>query len=123
MSECRVLLVIQDSASSADIDTHMLNYSGLTVRAARTESGYEVARAERPDVIAIDLATLRGNAWTICRLLKADPRTASIPVIVLAGVEVPEAAAHARYAGAHAVVMRPFSLDSLGVAFQSALAH
>jgi DNA-binding response OmpR family regulator len=123
MTEYPVLLVIQDSTSSPDIDAHMLDQSGLTVRAARAEVGYEVARAERPDVIAIDLATPRGNAWTICRLLKADPRTASIPVIVLAGCDASETAAHARFAGAHAVVTRPFSLDSLGLAFQAALAH
>lgn len=123
MTEHPVLLVIQDSTSSPDLETRMLDQSGLTVRAARAEVGYEVARREHPDLIAIDLATPRGNAWTICRLLKADPRTASIPVIVLAGSDASETAAHARYAGAHAVVTRPFSLDSLGLAFQSALAH
>jgi DNA-binding response OmpR family regulator len=123
MTEYPVVLVIQDSTSSSEIDANLLDQSGLTVRAARAEVGYEVARTERPDVIAVDLAIPRGNAWTICRLLKADPQTASIPVIVLAATEASETAVHARYAGAHAVVTRPFSLDSLGLAFQSALAH
>jgi CheY-like chemotaxis protein len=123
MTEQPVLLVIQDSTSSPDLETRMLDQAGLKIRAAHAEIGYEVAREEHPDLIAIDLATPRGNAWTICRLLKADPRTASIPVIVLASGDASETAAHARYAGAHAVVTRPFSLDSLGLAFQSALAH
>jgi CheY-like chemotaxis protein len=122
MSERPVLLVIQDSHASSDTGESPLEETGLTVRAARIDVGYETARAEQPDLIAIDVAATSGSPWTLCRLLKADPQTAMIPVILLAARDA-ETAEHARYAGAHAVVTRPFSVASLGLACRSALAH
>jgi len=85
------------------------------------EAGYEWAKRERPDLIALDLSTSFGNAWTICRLLKQDPRTAGIPVVVLTGETQGEMAAHARFAGVRAVLNRPLSTDSLDLALRATL--
>ena len=88
----------------------------------RYDVGYEIARQELPDLIALDLSTSFGNAWTICRLLRADPKTSGIPVVVLAGHEGSQMAAHARFAGVRAVVAGPLSVDALGLAVRNALA-
>ncbi len=43
----------------------------------------ELARAERPDVILMDLGLPRVDGWEATRRLKADPATRLIPIIVL----------------------------------------
>ena len=40
-------------------------------------------RAERPDVILLDVMMPELDGWEVLRQLKADPETASIPVIML----------------------------------------
>jgi len=77
-----------------------------TVRTATVEAGHEMACAESPDVIAIDLSTTSSTAWTMCRVLKADPRTADIPVVILARDNNADTIAHAGYVGASIVALR-----------------
>jgi CheY-like chemotaxis protein len=122
MSPAPVVLVIHGSGQASIVESHPRTGSWLTIRTASAEAGYEIARRERPDVIALDLTTSLGNAWTICRLLKVDPRTSAIPVVVLGVDGRSETAAHARFAGVRAVLHHPLSSDSLDLALRSALA-
>jgi len=41
------------------------------------------ARAERPDLIVLDIVMPRMDGYEVCRHLHADPATAAIPVILL----------------------------------------
>jgi CheY-like chemotaxis protein len=75
----------------------------LTIRTTQAERGYELARIKQPDVVAVDVATAGGPGWALCRLLKRDPMTSAIPVVVLAS-DSPEIDAHARFAGVSGVL-------------------
>jgi ribonuclease P protein subunit RPR2 len=68
-----------------------------------------IARS-RPDVIVLDVHMPGMSGEELCRLLKADPSTASIPVVILTGSEMRGGS------GAEAVVRKPFSpLELLGI--------
>jgi two-component system, cell cycle response regulator len=43
----------------------------------------ELADAERPDVILLDVMMPRMDGFEVCRLLKANPRTADLPVVMV----------------------------------------
>ena len=43
----------------------------------------ETARAEKPALILLDIAMPRLDGYSACRLLKADPELADIPVIFM----------------------------------------
>ena len=104
MTSRAVVLVVQDPQVD-DVDARALHPSAVTIRTATLELGYKIARQERPDLIAINLSAQPG-AWTMCRLLKADSRTADIPVVMIVPHGAPEIFAHARVAGAHVVVVQ-----------------
>jgi CheY-like chemotaxis protein len=114
-----LVLVIRGSTRDVQIEDTPFATSWLTIRTASADAGYEMARRDRPDLIALDLSTSFGNAWTICRVLRQDPRTADIPVVVLADDAHGETAAHARVAGVRAVLNHPLSADSLDLALRS----
>ena len=66
--------------------------------------------AQRPDVIVLDVALPDVDGITFCRTLKADPKTADIPVVLLTGTD----ASDEDVTGAEAFVRKPFSpLDLL----------
>src|SRR5262245_38375770 len=103
------VLLIGPSTRDFDSETRRLSRSSATIRTVGPEIGYETACAEQPDMIAIDLSATAGTTWTMCRVLKADPRTSDIPVVIVAGDDHdkgPETIQHARFAGAQAVVAR-----------------
>jgi two-component system, cell cycle response regulator DivK len=81
----RVLLV-DDSADSREMYALFLAWSGLELVLA-SDGREAIARAEteHPDVIVMDLSLPGLDGWEATRALKADPRTAPIPVLALSG--------------------------------------
>jgi len=79
------------------------------------------ARQPSAVVLAADLAFIDG--YELCRLLRADGRTAGIRVVFVAEGSQPSDFARAWEAGADAVVDRPGGLDSLAEAVRRALTH
>jgi CheY-like chemotaxis protein len=69
----------------------------------------EVLEQERPDLVLSDVMMPVLNGLNLCRRLKAEPSTASIPVILMsaAGHEVADGSA------ADAYLDKPFELDEL----------
>ena len=47
------------------------------------QAGLEMARAEHPQVILLDMNLPVMDGWTVARQLKDDPATAAIPIIAL----------------------------------------
>ena len=61
-----------------------LEYLGYRVlQAVNGAEGVERARAERPDLVLMDVELPVLDGWTATRQLKADPATRHIPVIAL----------------------------------------
>jgi CheY-like chemotaxis protein len=78
------ILVVEDNELSRDALSRRLARRGYrVVLAADGAQAIEVARAERPDLILMDLGLPRIDGWEATRQLKADATTHRIPIIVL----------------------------------------
>ena len=66
------------------------------------------AVADRYDLIVLDGLMPDLNGAETCRLLKADPRTADVPVVFLTALTSDAARAELRAAGASGFVTKPF---------------
>jgi CheY-like chemotaxis protein len=78
------ILLVEDNDMNRDMLSRRLVREGYDVVAG--EDGAEaVAKAarERPDIILMDLGLPVMDGWEATRAIKADPETASIPVIAL----------------------------------------
>jgi len=93
-------------------------FEGADVSVDEASSGQEAEeriRRRRPDVIVLDLRMPGMDGTELCKRLQADPKTRSIPIVLLTGA-APEEARRAQRAGATALVRKPFSpLDLLAV--------
>ena len=78
------ILYVEDNDDNVFMLRPRLERKGFrVVVAADGEAGLELARAERPDLILMDLGLPGLDGWEATRRLKADGATRAIPVIAL----------------------------------------
>ncbi|MGO9834355.1 MAG: diguanylate cyclase [Polyangiaceae bacterium] len=99
------VLVIDDSPSVRALLTERLCAEGYEVEEAATgESGAERAIAAPPDVVVTDLVMAGLSGVQLCRLLRNEPATAHVPVVLLTASGDKRSRFWARSAGAAAYV-------------------
>jgi CheY-like chemotaxis protein len=103
----RVLLV-DDYPDAREMYTEYLQYSGFDV----VEAGNGIEALQRavdatPDIILMDLSLPVMDGWEATRRLKADDRTASIPVVALTGHALAGISQGAKAAGCDAFITKP----------------
>jgi len=79
------------------------------------EKGCEMAAAERPDIILMDLEMPVVDGWEATRRLRSNPQTRDIPVIALS--------AHALAAGCNEFDSKPIEFDRLVATLRRILAE
>jgi two-component system response regulator MtrA len=72
----------------------------------------EVAR-QRPDVIIMDIMMPGMDGIEACTRIRADPATATIPVLLFSALSSGHDAERARGAGANHLITKPFNLAGL----------
>jgi len=78
------ILLVEDNEMNRDMLSRRLEKRGHTVAiAVDGKEGLEKARADRPDIVLMDMSLPIIDGWEATRQLKADPNTKSIPVIAL----------------------------------------
>ena len=77
-------LVIDDDSASAELLTIALADAGYrTLRAASGEEGLALARSQHPQVVTLDVFLPTVDGWDVLRVLKGDPDTREIPVVMV----------------------------------------
>jgi len=113
-NDCRPLvLLIDDVLDHLDFYGLVLEDRYRVIQASRGEKGVELAIAERPDAIVCDLSMPGLDGWGVCRRLSADPRTASIPILILTAVADHGIEAEGSRAGAFCVIKKPCPVEAL----------
>ena len=79
-----LILVVEDNAMNRDMLTRRLERCGHeTLVAVDGAEAISKARAERPDIILMDMNLPEVDGWEATRRLKADDALQGIPVIAL----------------------------------------
>ncbi|MDQ2828897.1 MAG: response regulator [Chloroflexota bacterium] len=105
------VLVIDDNPALVYLLHAFLNGSGYHVVNAIARDAVPTARELRPAVILLDIAMPELDGVQVCELLRADPDTASIPVIALSAQI--NLHIHAAAMQADAYLSKPFELSIL----------
>jgi two-component system, OmpR family, phosphate regulon response regulator PhoB len=108
------VLVIEDERDLADLVAINLEHEGhKAVLAADGVSGLEEAGRIKPDLILLDLMLPRLPGTEVCKLLRSNEKTATVPVIMLTakGGEIDRVVGFE--VGADDYVVKPFSIREL----------
>jgi CheY-like chemotaxis protein len=102
------VLVVDDLEDNRELYASYLEIAGFDVeKAIDGRDALDRVAAIRPDLVVMDLAMPRLDGWEATRLLKADPATRDIPVLVLTAYANEEDLQRARAAGADDVATKP----------------
>ena len=108
------ILLVEDDPDNALVRLTRLNFRGYTtLHALDGEAGVEVARAELPDLVLMDIGLPRLDGHGATRALKSDPRTAHIPVVMLTASVAEADRARAKETGADGFELKPVKLPRL----------
>jgi two-component system phosphate regulon response regulator PhoB len=116
------VLVVEDEPDVLDLVSHHMRRAGLEVyRALTGDEGLLMARRHFPNVILLDLMLPGLDGLEVCRQLKADPATASIPVLMLTAKAGTKNRVKGLEIGADDYVPKPFSPRELVLRVQALL--
>jgi CheY-like chemotaxis protein len=105
------VLVVDDHELNLKLLERLLEREGRQVRCADSVAAAERAVAEEePAMIVLDLNLPDGNGLELTRKLKAEPRTASIPIVACTAAVMPTDQDEALEAGCDAFVAKPIDL-------------
>ncbi len=80
------ILVVDDAETNIDILVDLLADDYDVAVAMDGESALEITVEDAPDLILLDIIMPGIDGYEVCRRLKADPETASIPIIFLSAL-------------------------------------
>ncbi|GHU37389.1 hypothetical protein AGMMS50256_35280 [Betaproteobacteria bacterium] len=119
----RKVLIVDDSVTIVASLGKFLRSAGCVVlEAADAETGLEIARAEPPDLIFLDIVLPGMNGFAALRQIRHDPRLSLIPVIIISGNEQ-MTKLHANRIGAADFMKKPFSRDVVFACFETLVAE
>ncbi|MBI4492026.1 MAG: response regulator, partial [Chloroflexi bacterium] len=85
------ILVVDDDPAEVRVLSHLLSAQGYRVRIASNGAhGLTAAQLAPPDLVLLDVAMPDLSGYEVCRQLKADARTQSVPVIFLSARDATE---------------------------------
>jgi len=78
------ILLVEDNEMNRDMLSRRLAKRGYTLAiAVDGGAGVALAKAEKPDLILMDMSLPVIDGWDATKQVKADPETAKIPIIAL----------------------------------------
>ena len=108
------ILIVEDNSDLSQLLALYLSNAGYeTSRARNLAEGISKALAERPDLIITDLYLPDMNAVDATLILKQNPATSDIPIVVLTAMTFGEWKSKALRAGAAKYLIKPVSPPEL----------
>jgi two-component system, OmpR family, phosphate regulon response regulator PhoB len=116
------VLLVEDESDVVNLLRYNLNKAGFAVLIAEDGlTGLEMARANRPEIIILDLMLPGMDGYSVCRALKKDPETELLPVLMLTARGEPSERVRGLEIGADDYVTKPFSPRELVLRIEALL--
>jgi two-component system alkaline phosphatase synthesis response regulator PhoP len=109
----KTILIVDDEADILEMLKYNLEKEGYAVLTSRNGKNALGQVRHNPDLVLLDVMMPEMDGWEVCRRLKREPRTASLPVLFLTakGSEVDEVVG--LELGADDYIVKPISVRKL----------
>ena len=105
------IVFVEDDPSIQDVTKIILEKEGFQVTVYNNGSGLLTNSYEPPDLYILDKRLSGVDGLDICKFLKSQPATATIPVVMLSAS--PDIFRQAKEAGADGALEKPFTMKEL----------
>jgi len=118
------VLYVEDNDDNAYMLSRRLKRRGFDVHIATDgESGVNMARKLRPDIILMDLNLPVLDGWSAIKLIRSDTDTHATPIIAVSSHVLPEEREKALQAGSSNYETKPIDFERLLVKIHDCLKH
>lgn len=119
------VLVAEDSADDLELFTTFLKLEGHRVTGVETTEALlaSVFSAKPPDVLLLDLILDRANGLEVVQTLRADPRSANLPIVAITAATPRYVEEVAMKAGCDAFLTKPCSPALVAQALRTAISR
>jgi DNA-binding response OmpR family regulator len=118
----RILIVDDEPNIVISLEYLMKREGWETVVAADGEAALAALEKTPPDLVILDVMLPRMNGFEVCRLIRADPRWASLRILMLTAKGRDTEVEKGLGLGADAYVTKPFSTKDLVAQIRALLA-
>lgn len=103
------VLVVEDEESLLKLETILLTVKGFEVIGAVTgKMAIDKIGTEEFDLVLLDIMLPDVDGFEVCRQIRKDPRTATVPIIMLTGKKSKEDHDKGVLCGANSYLVKPF---------------
>ena len=112
MLDNKTVLVVDDAPLNRKLIRTVLAMRRIRViEAEDAEQAFELIREHRPDLVLMDLQLPGLNGLEAARVLKSDPETTDIPVVILSAGSIQEDESAMREAGCAGLIQKPVGAE------------
>jgi CheY-like chemotaxis protein len=112
-TEQKTILVSDDESSVRSMLKKMLSRSYTVIEASNGEEAVDIAGREKPDLILMDVMMPKLDGIGACNIIKSDPATKAIKVIMVTARWQKLDQEYAAEMGADGYVVKPFRTQEL----------
>ena len=117
----RILIVDDDPKNVKLISGFLHNQPYELLTAYSGEEALELTRKEKPDLILLDIMMPGKDGFTVTKELKADPKTAAIPIIMVTALSSTKDKVKGLEAGAEEFLSKPVNKEEIQTRISSVL--
>ena len=116
------ILIVDDQPENIELLSTILATQGYEVtESERGDSAIELALANPPDLILLDICMPGIDGFTVCQILKKDYRTQNIPIIFISALKEIEDKSRAFNFGANDYITKPFHIKEVLIRVENQL--
>ncbi|HKR98040.1 MAG TPA: response regulator [Candidatus Dormibacteraeota bacterium] len=119
MSQRRILVVDDDPRLLHIVQMYLSIEEFEVITAPNGEEGLRQVEANRPDLVILDIMMPGLDGIEVCKRIRTNADTATIPVLMFSALSGDEDVERARHAGANHLITKPFNLVGLGSVVKS----
>lgn len=108
------VLVVDDEMDTLSLLRTILQISGFEpITTLNSVDAINLADTEQPDVVLLDIMMPRLDGFTLCKMMRQNPATSSLPIIFVTAYEALDIEERRVEAGADLVIHKPINIDRL----------
>jgi two-component system alkaline phosphatase synthesis response regulator PhoP len=83
------ILIVDDEQDIVELISYNLEKEGFkTVKAYDGDAAFRLVKTQKPDLVILDLMLPQMNGLDVCRAIRRNPETASLPIIMLTSIKL-----------------------------------
>ena len=108
------IMIVDDDVQATTLLEKILSVEGYeSITVNDSSKAVQIAKSTNPDLFLLDLMMPEPDGFKLCRMLRADPKFAHTPIMIVTALNDSDSQVVAYGAGANDYLTKPYHVDEL----------